>query len=57
MQGEICPYTYRPQSLVAAQVSRGSTQTLEPDCTGYFHNPQFMEDVGSWSAVWRDVVS
>jgi hypothetical protein len=47
MQGGIYPYAYRPQGLVAVQVSGGSTYPWEQDCTAYFHNPQIREDVGS----------
>ena len=46
MQGEIYPYTYRPQGLVAVQVSGGSTYPWDHDSTAYFHKPQIREDVG-----------
>jgi hypothetical protein len=46
MQGGIYPYTYRPQGLVAVQVSGGSTYPREQDSTAYFHNSQIREDVG-----------
>ncbi|KAI0268590.1 hypothetical protein BGY98DRAFT_1018070, partial [Russula aff. rugulosa BPL654] len=43
----IYPYAYRPQGLVAVQVSGGSTYPWEQDCTAYFHNPQIREDADS----------
>ena len=47
MQGGIYPYAYRPQGLVAVQVSAGSTCPWEQDSTAYSRNPQthIREDV------------